>query len=141
MKLNGNWTEEDKQFLMQNMRTHSIRQLADALGRTENAVKLFMYRHRLPLCRQVKSPTVVHLLRIKLGDPKWFTPTREFYEQVGIGQKRWTSLAFGYANPTEDELRKIARAFNLREEEWVKLLEASQLNLFDNYEQDTTGNS
>lgn len=141
MKWNGNWTEDEKRFLMENMRTYTIKQMADALGRSENAVKLFMYRHRLPVGRQVKSPTVVHLLRIKFGDPKWFTPTREFYEQVGIGQKRWTSLAFGYANPTEDELRKIARAFNFRDEEWVKLLEASQLELFDHYEQDTAGNS
>lgn len=134
MKLQGNWSQEDKDFLMKNRRRMTVKQMAEALGRSETAVKLFMFRNRLPVGRQVKCPTVVHLLQIKFGDEKWFTPNREFYEKVKIGQRRWQQLAWGYTNPTEEELKRIAHVFNMQEEDWVKLLDASQLNLFDENE-------
>lgn len=134
MKLQGNWSLEDKRFLMENLRRLTTKQIAEVLGRSETAVKLFLYRHRLPVGRQVKSPTVVKLLQIKFGDANWFTPDRSFYEQVGIGQRRWQKLAWGYANPTEEELRQIARVLKLSVEDSLQLLDASQLNLFDDNE-------
>ncbi len=131
MKTDGNWRREQEEYLLANVGKMPLGQIADALGKTEEAIRLYLYRHRIPVKPRVKSPTVQKLLDVKFGDSKWFTPTREFYLKVEIGQRRWQELAFGYANPTEAELRRIVRVFNLNEDEWVKLLEASQLKLFE----------
>lgn len=131
MKKDGNWRDGQVEFLLANVGRMPLDKIADALGKTEEAVRLYLFRHKIPVRPRVKSPTVVRLLEIKFGDSKWFSPTRDFYQRVGIGQRRWNEMAFGYANPTEDELRRIVSVFNLCEDEWVKLLDASQLKLFD----------
>ena len=74
---------------------------------------------------------LVELLRIKFGNPEYFKPTREFYQKVGISQKRFSKLRLGYAQPTEKELASVCREFNMSHEEYSRLLDSRQLDLFD----------
>jgi hypothetical protein len=70
------------------------------------------------------------LLEIKFGNPDFFHPSKDFFRQTGINQKRWTELAWGYEQPTQDELKRAAVILNFTVEETFKLMEARQLELF-----------
>ena len=130
MKENGNWTEIERRFLMENLRTMPIHQIAQRIGRSERAVRLYMFRHGIPIRPQTKCPTIPQLLEIKFGNANWFRPTREFYEQVGITQKRWQDLRMRYAAPTQEELVRISRVLHLQTEEALQLVDSVQLELF-----------
>ena len=71
------------------------------------------------------------MLIIKFGSLELFKPNREFLLRVGIGQKRWTALAWGYTQPTQDEMMKVAKELKFTVEETFELMEARQLNMFD----------
>lgn len=126
-----NWKPSEIEFLKENISKMTIESIALSLGRSEMSVKLFCYRHRIALGKQVKRPIMVSILQIKFGDAKWFVPTREFYEQTNISQKRFSKLRCGYAQPTEDEIKAVCRVLNMNHNEYAELLAARQLDLFE----------
>ena len=126
-----NWTKEEVDYLKEHLRLMTPEQVAKALGKSEMAVRLFCYRHQISLREPLKRPMIVELLRVKFGNPEYFKPTREFYEKVEISQKRFSLLRMGYAQPTERELERVCRELNMQHEEYVRLMAARQLSLFD----------
>ena len=132
MAKKSNWTTSEDQILRDGLKNgESLAVIADALGKTEEAVYLYCYRHNIPVRKQLNNPIMVKLLTIKFGNPKFFHPTREFYQSVSITQKRWAALSWGYAQPTQDELRRVAKVFNFSADEAFDLMESRQLNLFE----------
>lgn len=126
-----NWTQDDCDFLMEHKHGMTPKQIAECLGKSEMAVRLYCYRNRIGFREPLKRPMLVELLRIKFGNPEYFKPTREFYQKVNISQKRFSDLRLGYAQPTEKELATVCREFNMSHEEYSRLLDARQLSLFD----------
>ena len=104
--------------------------IALRLGRSVDAVYLYAYRHHIPVKPRLKNPMMRRLLEIKFGNPDFFHPSKDFFRQVGINQKRWTELAWGYVQPSQDELKRAAVILNFSVEETFKLMEARQLDLF-----------
>ena len=124
----ANWTPDEDRRLRRMVSDHfPIEVMARALGKSEMAVYLYAYRHRIPLRRTVKNPIMRKLVEVKFGDVEYFRPTRRFYAETGISQKRWAALMFGYAQPTQEELVAAARALRLSVEESLALMEARQL--------------
>jgi len=126
-----NWTPEEVDFLKEHVTSMTPEQIGLELGKSEMAVRLFCYRHRISFREPLKRPMLIELLRIKFGNPEYFKPTREFYQKVAISQKRFSKLRLGQAQPTEKELASVCREFNMSHEEYSRLLEARQLDLFD----------
>ena len=126
-----NWTDKEHEWLLDNIKRKSIEEIAAVLGRTPRAVRLYCYRHYIPVRPTVKKSMVQQLLDIKFGDWRYFRPTREFYERSNITQMRWNDLAWGYAQATEKELMDIARVLNFTNDEALVLMEARQGFLFD----------
>ena len=126
------WSPEDIKVVEEGKKNNlSLQQIAEQLGKTPAAVRVYMYRNGYSLKRKLACPLVEKLISIKFADPNWFKPNREFYRQVKIGQKRFTDLRLGYANPTEDEMRKIADVLGIDRNDFVKLFNSRQLELFD----------
>lgn len=126
------WSKEDKEFLQLNLGKITPAAIGEKLGKTEQAVRLYCYRHRIPLGKTLERPMLVELLRIKFGDPEYFQPTRSFFEKVKISQKRFSQLRQGYAQPTEQELQRLSQEWNMTMNEAIKLMASRQLNLFTN---------
>lgn len=124
------WSEEDKKTLKENLGKITPAAIAELIGKSEQAVRLYCYRHRIPLARTLEHPMLVELLRVKFGDPEYFQPTRTFFEKVGISQKRFSKLRQGYAQPTEAELQRLSAEWNLTTPEAIKFFSSRQLNLF-----------
>lgn len=123
----GSWKTNEIEFLNENIGKLTLSELAVGIGKTELAVKLYMHRHRMNPGPVVKRNLLQELLKMKFGSPKYFQPTREFYADIGITQRRFWDLFHGRKQITDDEYLKFAKHFNVSLEE---AFEARQLNLF-----------
>lgn len=63
-----NWTDKEHEWLLDNINRKSIEEIAAVLGRTPRAVRLYCYRHYIPVRPTVKKSMVQQLLDIKFGD-------------------------------------------------------------------------
>ena len=124
---NGSWKSNEISYLRENINKKTFAQIAEHLGRSELAVKLYIHRHRLVVGPTVKRNLLVELIEKKIGSTKYFQPTREFYKDIGMTQQRFWDLFNGKKQMTDDEYLKIAKFFNVTLEE---AFEARQLNLF-----------
>lgn len=131
MAKKSNWSPSEDQFLREQLAKNvPLNSIAESLKKSEDAVYLYCYRHHIPLKPRLKNPMMRRLLEIKFGNPDFFHPSKDFFRQTGINQKRWTELAWGYEQPTQDELKRAAVILNFTVEETFKLMEARQIELF-----------
>ena len=79
----------------------------------------------------MKRNMLVELLRLKFRNLEDFTPSRAFYDFVGIGQKRYWDLFFGRRKITGTEYCKVAEYLGVTMQE---AFDSRQLELFDDTE-------
>lgn len=128
----ANWSPAEDRVLRDELEKHTpLKDIASLLDKTEEAVYLYCYRHNIPLRIRLKNPMMRNLLEIKFGTPEFFRPGKEFFLRVGINQKRWAELSWGYIQPTQHEMMRVAKELNFTVEETFKLMDARQLDLFE----------
>lgn len=108
----------------------TIKEIATHTDKSESAVKVYMLRHGYPTKKQVECPIMEKLIKIKFACPNWFRPDRGFYKEARISQKRFTDLRMGYAQPTADELKRVAKVINVSTDDLLQLYQDRQLSLF-----------
>lgn len=123
------WTADEKKILYDNIGKRSAEEIAEMVGRTPNAVKIYALRKRLSWRPGVRKNLIIEVLRLKFGKPEYFAPTREFYEAVGMTQMRFWALYRGECAPTEKEYNSLKKELGVSSEE---IFENRQLKLFDN---------
>lgn len=130
--MNIMWTEDEVKKLHDGRKRNlSISDLSIEIGKSEAAIRVYMTRHNIPVKRVLDCPIVEKLINIKFADAKWFRPNRDFFSKVKISQKRFSDLRHGYANPTEDEMKRIASVLSIGTDDLLALFKSRQLNLFD----------
>ena len=128
----ANWSPAEDATLRSELEKKTpLKDIADMLCKTEDAVYLYCYRHDIPLRPRLNNPMMRNLREIKFGRPELFHPDRDFLIRVGINQKRWSELAWGYVQPTQDEMMRVAKELNFTVEETFKLMDSRQLDLFE----------
>lgn len=128
----ANWSPAEDKLLRDELEKNTmLKDIASLLGKTEEAVYLYCYRHNIPLRIRLKNPMMRNLLEIKFGTPEFFRPGKEFFLRVGINQKRWAELSWGYIQPTQDEMMRVAKEFRFTVEETFKLMDTRQFDLFE----------
>lgn len=70
----------------------------------------------------------MEMLKLKFRHPEEFTPTRAFYKETGIGQRRWWDLYYGRKSITGKEYAAVAEYLGITIQE---ALESRQLELFE----------
>ena len=79
----ANWTPDEDRRLRRMVEEHKpIEVMARILGKSEMAVYLYAYRHRIALRHTVKNPLMRNLVEIKFGNVEYFQPTRQFYRNA-----------------------------------------------------------
>jgi hypothetical protein len=121
------WSDREKEFLFSHLEKLDISQIARELGKTEQAVRLFLLRRRIRPKTVVKNNLVLIIIKTAFAGPEYFKPTRAFYEAVKIGQKRWWSLYTGTVRATDEECLRVARHLNV---DMKDLFENRQTELF-----------
>ena len=129
---NKRWTEEDATFVKNNLGKLSFEQMGRALNRSAMSVRLFALRNRLTVGLQVKRNILMEMLKIKFRHPEDFTPTRTFYTETGINQRRFWDLYYGRKNINAKEYAAVAEYLGVTLQE---ALESRQLDLFEENEE------
>lgn len=125
---NKRWTEEDATFVKNNLGKLSFEQMGRDLNRSAMSVRLFVLRNRLTVGLQVKRNILMEMLKIKFRHPEDFTPTRAFYAETGINQRRWWDLYYGRKPITGKEYAAVADYLGVTVQE---AFESRQLDLFE----------
>ena len=129
---NKRWTEEDATFVKNNLGKLSFEQMGRALNRSAMSVRLFCLRNRLTVGLQVKRNILMAMLKIKFRHPEDFTPTRAFYTETGINQRRFWDLYYGRKSISSKEYAAVAEYLGVTLQE---TLESRQLDLFEEGEE------
>ena len=124
---NKRWTADDAAYIRQHYGRVSLKNMAAHLGRSSMAVRLYILRNRMTTGRTVKRNLLVELLRIKFRHIEDFSPTRAFYQETGIGQRRYWDLFFGRKPITGKEYTAVAEYLGVTVQEEF---ESRQLELF-----------
>lgn len=130
MKSNGKnkrWTAQETDYIQQSLGKVSFEDMAAYLGRSPMSVRLFVLRRRMTPGPLVKRNLLMEMLKLKFRHPEEFTPTRAFYKETGIGQRRWWDLYYGRKPITGKEYTAVAEYLGLTIQE---AMESRQLELF-----------
>ena len=129
---NKRWTENDTTFVKQNLGKLSFEQMGRELNRSAMSVRLFALRNRLTVGLQVKRNILMEMLKIKFRHPEDFTPTRVFYTETGINQRRFWDLYYGRKAISSKEYAAVADYLGITMQE---ALVSRQLDLFEETEE------
>ena len=91
------------------------------------AVRLYVLRNRLTPGPVIKRNLLMLMLKMKFRHPEDFSPTRAFYKETGIGQRRYWDLYFGRKPITGKEYAAVAEYLGVTISE---AFESRQLDLF-----------
>lgn len=122
-RTNRPWSRAEEDWLLENMHKKAMPELCSYLGRNENAIKLKMHRERQNPKGIVKDNVLLHILRAKFTDPALFSPNREFYQAIGIGQKRFWMIYKGIEKLTGEECLRLCRHLNMSHTGFVDALQ------------------
>lgn len=131
MKSNGKnrrWTSQEAEYIRQSLGKISFEDMAAYLGRSPMSVRLFVLRRRMTPGSLIKRNLLMEMLKLKFRHPEDFTPTRAFYKETGIGQRRWWDLYYGRKSITGEEYTAVAEYLGITIQEG---LESRQLELFE----------
>ena len=70
------------------------------------------------------------IMEANFGDITLFTANRQFYQATGISQKRWPALLYGYDEPTQEEIERVADYLHIDQRDWVRFVKDYQQQLF-----------
>lgn len=123
------WSTADIKFLQEKWELLTPKQIADHLGKTENAVNLYIHRKRLTHQDvTIKKNILREMLSMRFIRPELFHPDRQFLNDVGMTHVRFWRVYRGESPLTTKEYIKIASVLAISLE---KAFEARQLKLFD----------
>lgn len=132
-----NWNGADEELLISKVKEWNekgqpinMEFLAHSLKRSEEAIYLKAYRMHLPLRPQCARPTMRKIMELKFGDISLFQANRTFYQATNISQKRWPSLLYGYQEPTQDEIERVASYLHIDNRDWIRFIKEYQQQLF-----------
>ena len=125
---NKRWTAQEAEYIQQSLGKVSFEDMAAYLGRSPMSVRLFVLRRRMTPGPLVKRNLLMEMLKLKFRHPEEFTPTRAFYKETGIGQRRWWDLYYGRKSITGKEYAAVAEYLGITIQE---ALESRQLELFE----------
>lgn len=122
------WTAEDIEFVREHLGRLSLEDMASSLERSVMSVRLFLLRRRWSVGPVVKRNLVQRMLQLRFRNIEDFQPSRKFYQETGIGQRRWWSIFHGREQITKEEYLKLANYFGVTLQE---AFESRQLDLFE----------
>ncbi len=130
-KGNKRWNSHDEEYVRENLGRLSFEDMGEYLERSPMSVRLYVLRRKLTTGQLVKRNLLMALLKIKFRHPEDFSPTRMFYRETGIGQRRYWDLYFGRKPITGKEYSAVAEYFGITVTESI---ESRQLELFSEEE-------
>jgi len=114
-------------FIRENINKMTADEIAEAIGVTPYNLKLFLLQRRI-FPEQKERNLLLEILKLKFVKPEYFSPTKQFYAEVAIRQRRFWQLYRGEKRLTEKEYQTLSQHFNVSLQD---AFDARQLNLLD----------
>lgn len=90
------WTKKEMDYVIENYGKIPIEEISIKIKRSPTAIRTFLHRNKISIGgKKVKHNMIQSVLEKKIGNSKYFSPTRKFFESVRIGQRRWWDLYYG----------------------------------------------
>lgn len=121
------WKEHIK-YLETNVEKKSLEQMANELKVEKEELRLFLHFNRKFKVNR-KDNLVIRVLTELVVYPEYFTPTKRFYRETGIGQRRWYQLYKGEKRITEREYKAFCNHMKVDSK---TAMNCRQLDLFEN---------
>ena len=128
METKRRWTFKEVAYVQTNLGKKTFEDMAKELGRTPMSVRQFTIRKRMTVGCTVKRNILQELLKTAFKHPDDFRPSKTFYKETGIGQKRFWALYYGHKAVTQKEYYAVADYLGVTCEE---AFASRQLNLFE----------
>lgn len=128
METKRRWTFKEVAYVQTNFGKKTFEDMAKELGRTPMSVRQFTIRKRMTVGCTVKRNILQELLKTAFKHPEDFHPSKTFYKETGIGQKRFWTLYYGHKAVTQKEYYAVADYLGVTLEE---AFASRQLNLFE----------
>lgn len=127
-RITKRWTTDDIEFVREHLGNTSLEDMALALNRSVMSVRLFILRQRWSVGPHVQRNLVQRMLQLRFRNIEDFQPSRKFYQETGMGQRRWWNVFHGRSQITTEEYLSLAKYFGVTLQE---AFESRQLDLFD----------
>ena len=124
----AHWSKTQRQAVLDNIDRLSVEEIAAQVNRSPRAVRLFLHRHKITQSKTVKNNVTLSVLQRKFIHPEYFNPTKQFFIEVRINQKRWWDLYYGRKPITLDEYERLCAHLDIPA---VDRFEAKQNDLFE----------
>ena len=122
------WSEKEKNFIKENVGVLPLAQMAKAVHRSEMAVRLFILRNKWTAKKTLSNNSLIRLLKVKFNHIEDFQPSRTFYRETKISQKKFWKIYRGEIKITQEEYLSVARYFGIPPQE---CFDGLQLELFE----------
>ena len=120
------WREHIK-FITEHIDTKTPDEIAEEIGVPAYNLKLFLLQNRI-FPAQTARNLLLEILTLKFVKPDYFMPTKQFYRETGIRQRRFWQLYRGERKLTEIEYQNLVLHFNVSLDD---AFEVRQLSLLE----------
>lgn len=128
MKNTKHWQKEESEFAINSAGKLPIYAIAEQVHRSERAVKIYLLRHQVRPGLKVQRNIVLEMIKMRFGDhPEYFSPTKEFYKRIHVGQRRWGQIYSGQKAPRPEEILSISLELGISSS---SIFKHRQLSLF-----------
>ena len=126
---NKRWSVDEADYVRKHLGKVTLDAMAKHLGRSEMSVRLYVLRKKWPMGGlTVKRNLLIALLKTRFKNLEDFTPSRAFYKETGISQRRYWDIYYGRKSITGKEYAAVASYFGVTVQE---AFESRQLRLFE----------
>lgn len=127
-KKNKSWNKQDIEYVQEHLGRLSFEDMGEHLARSAMSVRLFVLRRRMTPGPLVKRNLLMQMLMLKFRHPEDFSPTKMFYKETGINQRRWWDLYYGRKAISNEEYIAVATYLGITMQQ---AFESRQLKLFE----------
>ena len=106
----------------------SLEQIATLLQVDKEELRQFLHHHRKFRVSK-KDNLVIRLLSELIVYPEYFQPNQQFYDAIGIRQRRWWQLYKGEKKITEREYKQLCNHLKV---DCKTAMNVRQLDIFEN---------
>lgn len=126
--MHAKWKNLHESVSRLNKEGKTLEQIATLLQVDKEELRQFLHHHRRFKVSK-KDNLVIRLLSELIVYPEYFQPNQQFYDAIGIRQRRWWQLYKGEKKITEREYKQLCAHLKVDSK---TAMNVRQLDLFEN---------
>lgn len=114
-------------YINKNISRKTPEQMAQEMKMEVLQLKRFLHRYKMVSDKNQRN-LAYRIIKAKFIHPEYFCPTRKFFIETGIGQRRWGLLFTGREKMSGDEFKRVVEHLKLDKRELNSTLNLELFN-------------